>query len=178
MIGLFHALLVAGFLAPAGGGMAAWIAHAPQAPFPPGAVAGPVDRVLIDKSDRRMTLYRQGRAIKSYPVALGFAPEGAKAVQGDGRTPEGAFRIDRRNPRSAYHLSLGIDYPQSVHRAAARAAGASPGGDIFIHGQPNQLRGRPAIGRDWTAGCVAVSNAAIEEMWRVIAIGTVVEIRP
>ena len=102
-------------------------------------IASPVQRILIEKSARRMTVWQAEGPRKTYAIALGFAPEGDKAVQGDGRTPEGVFRIDRRNDRSAYHLSLGLDYPQPHHRAAARRLGRDPGGDIMIHGQPNQV---------------------------------------
>ncbi|WP_116131264.1 murein L,D-transpeptidase family protein [Tropicimonas sp. IMCC34043] len=178
MTGLIHILMLAGFLAPGGSGIAAWVKYAPQAPFPPRPIAEQIDLVLIDKSDRRMTLFSDGRPVKSYPVALGYAPRRAKMQEGDGRTPEGVYRIDRRNPKSAYHLSLGINYPLPEHRRLARAAGVSPGGDIFIHGQPNRRKGMPALAGDWTAGCVAITDEAIEELWRVIPTGTDVVIRP
>ncbi len=141
-------------------------------------LTGTVDRVVIEKSARRLTVFRDGEALRSYPVALGFAPQGDKARQGDGKTPEGVFRIDRRNPNSAFHLSLGIDYPQPDDIARARAGGYDPGGEIFIHGQPNRLSGLATIPYDWTAGCIAVSDAVIEELWRVVPTGTSVEIRP
>jgi murein L,D-transpeptidase YafK len=178
MIGLAHAALLAAFVAPVAGGVGLWFDHAPRAAFPPTPLAGTVDHVLIDKSDRRMTLYRDGHPVKSYPVSLGFAPVGAKTMEGDGRTPEGRFRIDRRNPQSSYHLSLGIDYPQSRHRSAARKAGVSPGGDIFIHGQPNVRKGRSDLSGDWTAGCVALTDDQIEEVWGAVPMGASVEIRP
>lgn len=147
-------------------------------PRPDLPLAGKVDRITIDKSDRRMTAWRGGQALKTYRIALGFAPEGDKTRQGDGRTPEGTFRIDRRNGGSAYHLSLGIDYPQPAHRARARASGVDPGGDIFIHGQPNQRPAGEVLPGDWTAGCIAVSDAEMRELFAAAAIGTVVEIRP
>ncbi|MDP5307299.1 L,D-transpeptidase family protein [Paracoccus sp. 2205BS29-5] len=153
----------------------------PTAPgtAPPGApLAGPVDRILIAKSARQLTAFRDGRPVKSYRIALGFAPDGDKARQGDGRTPEGVFRIDRRNDASAYHLSLGIDYPQPQDRARAAAAGVDPGGDIFIHGQPNQRPAGEVLPGDWTAGCIAISDAEIRELFAATAIGTQVEIRP
>ena len=112
-----------------------------------------------------------------YDVALGFAPIGDKQRQGDGRTPEGWYRIDRRNAQSRFHLSLGIDYPRPEQVARARSKGIDPGGDIFIHGQPNGYQG-PKLGNDWTAGCAAVSNAEIRQIWSRVAIGTPVEIRP
>lgn len=116
--------------------------------------------------------------LRAYPVALGFSPEGDKAREGDGRTPEGRFTIDRRNAASAYTLSLGIDYPRPEDRARARKAGYSPGGDIMIHGQPNAVPDGSMLPGDWTAGCIALSNAEIREIWQVVPIGTPVEIRP
>ncbi|MEM7189345.1 MAG: L,D-transpeptidase family protein [Pseudomonadota bacterium] len=135
------------------------------------------DLVVIEKADRRLTLYRDGEVMQDFRIALGFAPEGDKNREGDGKTPEGTYRIDRRNDRSSFYLSLGIDYPRPDQRAAARAEGRNPGGDIFIHGQPNGYNG-PALPYDWTAGCAAVSNAEIEQIWSRVAIGTKVEIRP
>lgn len=135
------------------------------------------DLVLIEKSERRLTLWRDGALLRSYAVGLGFAPEGDKAREGDGRTPEGHYRIDRRNDASAFTLSLGINYPRPDQRAAARADGRDPGGDIFIHGQPTRYQG-PTLPGDWTAGCAAVSNDEIREIWSLVAIGTDVEIRP
>ncbi|MFV0302612.1 MAG: murein L,D-transpeptidase family protein [Paracoccus sp. (in: a-proteobacteria)] len=148
-------------------------------PEPPQAtLQGPVDRILIEKSARRMTVYRRGDPLKTYRIGLGFAPNGSKQRQGDGRTPEGIFRIDRRNDASAYHLSLGIDYPRPEDRARARAAGVDPGGDIFIHGQPNQRPDGEVLAGDWTAGCIAVSDAEIRELFAAADLGTEVEIRP
>jgi murein L,D-transpeptidase YafK len=98
--------------------------------------------------------------------------------QGDGRTPEGAFRINRRNAHSKFHLSLGIDYPQQDDLIRASAGGYSPGGDIFIHGQPNAFFGKATLRHDWTEGCIAVSDTEIEELWLITRLGTEVEIRP
>jgi murein L,D-transpeptidase YafK len=144
----------------------------------PVSLDGPVDRVLVAKSDRELFLVQDGRVVRMYPISLGFSPEGDKERQGDGRTPEGLFRIDRRNEQSAYHLSLGLDYPhpEDVQRASER--GYSPGGDIFIHGQPPGIEGPHWLEMDWTAGCIAVSNAVIEEIWDAVPIGTQVEIIP
>ncbi|MCI2399741.1 L,D-transpeptidase family protein [Aliiroseovarius subalbicans] len=155
-----------------------WDRTAPVTPPPLAPLAGQIDRILIEKSARRLTVYRDDEALRSYRIALGFAPEGDKVQEGDGKTPEGRFTITRRNPQSAYHLSLGIDYPQAEDRAQARAAGVSPGGDIFIHGQPNGLGRIGAIPYDWTAGCIAVSDAEIEELWRITPNGTRVDIQP
>ena len=148
----------------------------PQPPLPP--LAGQIDHIVIEKSARRMQLFQNGQPVRSYHISLGFAPGGDKAVQGDGRTPEGRFRIDRRNHRSAYHLSLGLDYPQPEDRARAAAGGYNPGGDIFIHGQPNALAEGVTLKGDWTAGCIAITNDQMREIWQVAPIGTVVEIRP
>lgn len=148
---------------------------APDPVLPP--LTGKIDLIEIDKSDRRLTVYRDGEALRSYDIALGFSPEGDKAQEGDGRTPEGRFRIDRRNPQSKFHLSLGLDYPHQDDIDNAQANGFSPGGDIFIHGQPNWYTGDILRG-DWTEGCIAVTNAEVEEIWRVADIGTEVVIRP
>jgi murein L,D-transpeptidase YafK len=149
------------------------------APIPPElALQGPIDRILVEKSLRKMTVFRDGVALKTYDIDLGFTPVGAKSVEGDGRTPEGIFRIDRRNANSKFHLSLGLDYPQAEHRRAAQAAGVSAGGDIMIHGLPNLLPAGLSMPPDWTAGCIAVTNAEIEELFAATAIGTEVEIRP
>jgi len=137
-----------------------------------------IDRIIVEKSARRLTALRDGEVVARYPIALGFAPEGDKVREGDGKTPEGVFRINRRNPASAYHLSLGIDYPQPDDRARAQAGGYSAGGDIFIHGQPNGIGRIATIPTDWTAGCIAVSDAAIEALWALAPNGTLVEIRP
>jgi murein L,D-transpeptidase YafK len=153
--------------------------YAPPAPPPPPAPAAEqIDRILIEKAARRLTVFRGETAIRSYGIRLGFSPEGDKEREGDGRTPEGSFRIDQRNGASAYHLSLGINYPRPEDRARAAAAGVSPGGDIFIHGQPNGLGRVVTLPWDWTAGCIAVSDAAIEELWHIAPVGTAVEIRP
>ena len=153
-----------------------WQVYGPRPVLPP--VNGTVDRILVEKAARRMVLFQDGVEVRSYKIALGFSPEGDKVQEGDGRTPEGLFRIDRRNPASAYHLSLGIDYPQAEDRARAAAAGYSPGGDIMIHGQPNAVPPGMYLPYDWTAGCIAVTDAEIEEIWRLVAVGTEVEIRP
>ena len=139
-----------------------------------------VDRVLVEKSERRLTLLHDGVAVKTYRVALGREPVGDKERQGDGRTPEGTYTIDRRNAASQYHRSLHIDYPDAAHRARARKLGVSPGGDIFIHGLPNGFAWTGAAQHyaDWTAGCIAVDNDEIDEIWKLVRDGTPVEIRP
>ncbi|MEL7469804.1 MAG: L,D-transpeptidase family protein [Pseudomonadota bacterium] len=152
----------------------ALVAHADAPTLAPKAERA--DFVLIEKAERRLSLWRGGELLKRYRIDLGFAPDGDKRREGDGKTPEGQYRIDRRNAQSSFHLSLGIDYPRPDQRAAARAEGRNPGGDIFIHGQPNGYSGTRILG-DWTAGCAAVSNAEIREIWSLVPIGTRVEIR-
>ena len=146
----------------------------PERTLPP--LTGTIDLIEIDKSERRMTVFREGTPLRSYDIALGFSPVGDKSREGDGRTPEGRFRIDRRNPKSKFHLSLGLDYPHAEDIEHAAAYGFSPGGDIFIHGQPNWFTG--IMRGDWTEGCIAVTNAEMEELWRVARLGTEVVIRP
>jgi len=137
-----------------------------------------VDRVVIKKSRRELLLLSGANVLRSYRIALGFDPIGHKLREGDGRTPEGRYTINSRNPRSAYHLSLRISYPNAADRLRAAESGVDPGGDIMIHGLPNGVdaaaRGHP--GRDWTRGCVAVEDAEIEEIWNLVADGTAVEI--
>lgn len=137
-----------------------------------------VDFLLVDKSERLMIGYAGGQPVKAWrDLQFGDAPQGHKRFEGDERTPEGRYVIEGRNPGSAYHLSLKVSYPAPADRAYAAQFGRSPGGDIFLHGQPNAL----PIGRlpgDWTDGCIAFSNAEIEELWRIVPDGTVIEIRP
>ncbi|CAO4176803.1 murein L,D-transpeptidase family protein [Methylorubrum aminovorans] len=138
------------------------------------------DRVLVEKAARRLTLLREGRVLATYPVSLGFAPEGHKAREGDGRTPEGVYTIAFRNPRSVAHLSLKVSYPSPADEAAARAAGGPPGGDIMIHGLMNGFSwlGRLHRMRDWTQGCVGVTNAEMRAIYARVDVGTPIEIRP
>ena len=136
------------------------------------------DYLLVDKSDRLLIAYRAGEPIRAYRgIQFGDDPTGHKQFQGDEKTPEGRYTIDWRNPQSRYHLSLRISYPNADDRAFAARYGRSPGGDIFIHGQPNQLPAGRMIG-DWTDGCIALSNAEIEELWQLVPDGTVIDIRP
>jgi murein L,D-transpeptidase YafK len=136
------------------------------------------DFVLVDKSDRVLTLYAEGRPFRTITgLQLGDVPEGHKRFEGDERTPEGRYTIDYANPESSYWLSLHISYPDDDDRAYAEARGRSPGGAIFIHGQPNWLPAGRLPG-DWTDGCIALSNAQIELLWRTVPDGTPIEIRP
>jgi murein L,D-transpeptidase YafK len=134
-----------------------------------------VTRVIVLKGERMMYLLHNKDVLKAYPIGLGFAPTGHKEFEGDGRTPEGDYLIDRRNPNSEFHLSIGISYPNEEDRANAREAGKSPGGDIFIHGRPAKYR---KGGRDWTAGCIAVTDRQIEEIYAMVKDGTPISIRP
>jgi len=147
------------------------------APLPHDAVA---DRIVVEKSARRLTLFQNGRVLKTYSVALGRAPVGPKEYEGDQRTPEGNYTIDFHKPDSDYHLALHISYPEQRDIDRAAVQGLSAGSDIMIHGLPN---GRGWIGRfhrrsDWTAGCMAVANFEIEEIYRAVPDGTPIELRP
>ena len=133
-----------------------------------------VTHVVVDKTTRKMHLLSDDKVLKTYRVGLGFAPVGHKAIEGDGKTPEGRYMIDRRNPNSEFHLSIGISYPNPADIAKARALGKSPGGDIFIHGRPKKYRNGD---RDWTAGCIAVKDREIEEIYSMVKNGTPITIR-
>ena len=141
---------------------------------------GSVDRILIEKSTRRLMLISQGEVLKSYKIALGGNPVGPKERQGDNKTPEGTYVIDARNRDSRFHLSLHISYPNGSDKKRAKELGYSPGGDIMIHGIKN---GFSSVGDahaeiDWTKGCIAVTNEEIEEIDKLAPNGTIVEIRP
>jgi murein L,D-transpeptidase YafK len=128
----------------------------------------------VNKARREMLLLSGESVVRSYRIALGRDPLGHKQQEGDGRTPEGRYTIDRRNPKSKYHLSLHISYPNDADCGRAEAAGVPPGGDIMIHGL------KPGVSHpdDWTQGCIAVTNAEMEEVWDLVPDGTPVEINP
>ena len=134
-----------------------------------------VTRVIVNKGDRRMYLLHHEKVLEAYDIDLGFAPDGHKEVEGDGRTPEGDYVIDRRNPNSSYHLSLGISYPNEMDVSRAASVGMSPGGDIFIHGGPQDSRNRQ---RDWTAGCISVKDHEMEDIYAMVRDGTMISIYP
>jgi murein L,D-transpeptidase YafK len=138
------------------------------------------DKVLIEKQARRLSLLSKGEVIKSYKIALGGNPVGPKERQGDNKTPEGTYRIDARNGNSGFHLSLHISYPNEDDKKRAKKLGVSPGGDIMIHGIKNgfSLVGASHAETDWTEGCIAVTNQEMEEIYKFVPIGTVVEITP
>jgi murein L,D-transpeptidase YafK len=132
------------------------------------------DKVLVDKGERQIHLLRDGEVWKSYPIGLGFAPDGHKQREGDGRTPEGDYILDWRNPNSSFYLSIHISYPDAGDKASAKARAEPPGGAIFIHGRHNPSRGN----RDWTLGCIAVTDKAMDEIWAAVPNGTPITIRP
>ncbi|MEO1639988.1 MAG: L,D-transpeptidase family protein [Pseudomonadota bacterium] len=131
-----------------------------------------VTRIQVFKERREMQLLHHRTLLKSYTFELGFQPVGHKVYEGDGRTPEGAYLIDRRNPNSSFHLSLGISYPNARDVAVARSLGKEPGGDIFIHGTPDVWADTP----DWTWGCIAVTNREMDEIYPMVQTGTLITI--
>ncbi len=139
-----------------------------------------VDNIVVRKGARRMYLMRQGEVLREYRIALGLSPTGHKQREGDFRTPEGKYRLIRRNPRSEYFLSLEVSYPNEADIARARQAGVSPGGLIMIHGLPNTPRKTLDYYRtnDWTDGCIAVSNSDMVEIWMMTPPNTPIEIQP
>jgi murein L,D-transpeptidase YafK len=163
------------------------MAHA-EGPLPPSAIAAssveaglPVaDNVIVRKGERKLYLMRNGVVLRSYKVALGMRPDGHKEHEGDYRTPEGKYRLTRRNPNSEFFLSIQIDYPNEQDIARARRQGMRPGGAIMIHGQPNAPR-KPRdyyTNVDWTEGCIAVTNSDMVEIWLMTPPDTPIEIRP
>ncbi|HEY7002138.1 MAG TPA: L,D-transpeptidase family protein [Candidatus Udaeobacter sp.] len=152
-------------------------AHHDWHPLPAGTT---IDRIVVEKSTKRLSIFRDGREIKSYRIALGRNPVGAKQEEGDMKTPEGIYKIDSRNAQSSFHLALHVSYPSDEDNKRAATRAVSAGSDIMVHGIQN---GRGWIGafhrwKDWTAGCIAVTDEEIEEIWRVTPDGTAIEIRP
>jgi len=129
-----------------------------------------VTKLEVDKSDRELRIYNGPDVIRTFDIGLGFSPQGHKKKEGDGKTPNGRYYIDRKNPYSSFHLSLGISYPDANDKRKAQEKGYSPGGDIMIHGLPNN--GDNPSRRDWTRGCIAVTNAEIEYLYKVVDVGT------
>lgn len=141
----------------------------------PKPYTGPdVTQVQVHKADRKMYLLHDSEVLAEYDISLGFAPVGHKQFEGDGKTPEGAYFISHRNPKSYYHLSLGISYPNEADRAFAAENNKQAGGDIFIHGGPP----RKVSVRDWTAGCIAVTDRQIETIYAMVKPGTPIFIMP
>ncbi|OLF37916.1 hypothetical protein BTW00_01680 [Psychrobacter sp. C 20.9] len=147
----------------------------PKNPIPASTV---IDRVFVDKSDRVLTLMSDGKAIRSYHIALGGSPSGHKQQEGDQRTPVGIYTLDYKNENSIAHRSIHTSYPNDEDKARAKSLEVNPGGDIMIHGQMN---GFGALGwlnqqRDWTDGCIAVTNAEMDEIMVSVILGTPIEI--
>ena len=138
------------------------------------------DAVVVRKSERRLFLMRNGQVLRSYKVALGLRPEGHKEYQGDFRTPEGKYRLNRRNPNSEFFLSIQVSYPNEADVANAKRLGMPAGGSIMIHGRPNTPRKPPEYYAkvDWTEGCISVSNSDMVEIWLMTPPDTPIEILP
>ncbi len=136
-------------------------------------------KVVVYKAERRMELLRGSEVLRSYKVSLGLVPQGHKEQVGDFRTPEGRYYLTRRNPRSDFFLSIQVSYPSSRDIQQAKANGRDPGGSIMIHGLPNQLKRDPDYySRDWTDGCIAVSNSDMLEIWLLTNSNTPIDILP
>ena len=150
-------------------------------PAPSLATDFPVaDLVLVEKGKRKLHLLRDGKPFRTFDIALGNAPEGHKLEEGDSRTPEGRYRLDLRNPDSDFFLSIRVSFPNSMDRRHARERGVSPGGQIMIHGQPNEPIYSAGFYRsaDWTDGCIAVSNSDMIDIWLMTPNNVPIEIRP
>ncbi len=138
------------------------------------------DSVVVLKKEHTLILYSQGQVLKTYAVSLGSVPTGPKTRQGDHKTPEGHYILDRRNPNSRFYRSIHISYPKPEQVENAYKHGTVPGGDVFIHGLPHGFGWLGSSQRryDWTDGCIAVTNAEMDEIWRTVPDGTPIEIRP
>jgi murein L,D-transpeptidase YafK len=138
------------------------------------------DQVIVVKSQRTLTLFADGKILRVYKVALGGSPVGAKEQQGDHKTPEGRYVLDLRNAKSRFYKSIHVSYPNEHDKQNASKRGVSPGGNIMIHGLPNGFGWLGAAHRaqDWTDGCIAVTNAEMDEIWKLVPDGTPIEIRP
>jgi murein L,D-transpeptidase YafK len=153
------------------------ILHAPAVNISSAITA---DSIVVEKSTRTLTLYQLGTPVRTYKVALGRQPVGDKVKIGDNRTPEGVFFIDYKKPESKYYKSLHISYPDIAHSTRASKLGVAPGGDIMIHGLPAEFAKLGAEHRtyDWTEGCIALTNSEIDEIFRAIPMGAVIQIKP
>jgi murein L,D-transpeptidase YafK len=136
--------------------------------------------IVVEKQSRQLTLLRNDKVIKTYRVSLGGDPIGHKLREGDSRTPEGDYTIDSKNRRSRFHLALHISFPDAEDRTRAAQNGVPPGSDIMVHGLPNGLGwlGGLHLHRDWTDGCIAVTNAEMEEIWALVDSDTPIQIKP
>jgi len=138
------------------------------------------DKVVVIKSKRAMLILSNGKILRTYRVALGQNPKGHKIKAGDKRTPEGRYILDAKNPNSKFHLSIRISYPNQSDIENARRLGVLPGGSIMIHGlsQDMAMLGKLHRYKDWTEGCIAVTNSEMEEIWQLIEVGTPIKIKP
>jgi murein L,D-transpeptidase YafK len=139
-----------------------------------------VDLILVEKSAHMMTLLSKGKTLKTNQVALSKQPVGAKERVGDHKVPEGRYIVDEKKATSRFHLALHISYPNVADRARAQKLGVDPGGEIEIHGLEKKYAWMGSVHRqmDWTDGCIAETDAEIDEIYPLVAVGTVVEIRP
>jgi murein L,D-transpeptidase YafK len=146
----------------------------------PEAQGQAVDRILVVKSERKLHLLNAGNIVRSFDISLGLVPQGPKQREGDFRTPEGVYQIEAKHSGSDYFLALKVSYPNAHDRARARAQGVDPGGEIMIHGLPNEPRYAESRyrGWDWTNGCIAVSNSDMIDLWLMTSVATTIEIRP
>lgn len=145
----------------------------------------PITEVKVYKSERIIKLLHREQTIRTYPMRLGFDPIGHKVQEGDGKTPEGHYVLDWRNPKSAFYKSLHVNYPNAQDQAKAKQLGVSAGGDIMIHGSATtaQVNKLPKLmdylpQKDWTWGCVAVRNVDMDEIWTLVDDGTIITIYP
>jgi murein L,D-transpeptidase YafK len=138
------------------------------------------NRVVVYKSERKLVLLSQGKEVRSYKVALGSEPVGPKTRHGDHRTPEGVYTLDLRNPNSHFYKAFHISYPNPKDIATAKKLGVTPGGDIMLHGLPKEYAwvGKAHTLHDWTDGCIAVTNEEMDELWKLVPVGTPIEIKP
>jgi len=154
----------------------------PGASHVPLAAAGSrVDRVVVEKSKRKLYLVRNGEKFREYPILLGAMPRGPKVQAGDLRTPEGVYTLDWRNPKSRFYKAIHISYPSQSDRERAQEKGVDPGGMVMIHGEHYEPAMRRVLRRkpkDWTEGCIALNNEDIDELWHTVPVGTPIEIKP
>ena len=139
------------------------------------------DRIVVYKAKRELVLMRDGKVLKKYWVSLGFGPKGHKKQEGDGKTPEGVYTIDKRKPRSQFYRALHINYPNDADKAQAKDRGVSAGGELYIHGLGRSnvsWMGAAHVLTDWTAGCIALTDTEMDELWSLVADGTPIEIKP
>jgi murein L,D-transpeptidase YafK len=141
-------------------------------------ISATADHVLVFKAKRKLLLLQGGKVLKMYHISLGGDPVGRKTMEGDSKTPEGKYVLDWHNAQSDFYKSIHISYPNQADLARAAKLGVPPGEDLFIHGQPNDHQGPAKQPGDWTDGCIAVSNAEMDELWRAVPDGTPIEIKP